>query len=191
MQAIILAAGMGKRLGEYTKNNTKCMVPVNGTPLIDRVLKQLSVLSLNRVVIVVGYEGKKLMEYLGNEKDGLKIEYVNNPVYDKTNNIYSLALAKDKMVEDDTTGAYGSTVKLVTVDIIVRILRQSWDGEPMSQESQSALGYNWSGTYAIPGGGIAAAIMRNDLKRLGLKQQRIRGIELYGPDQGDYSHFTG
>lgn len=78
------------------------MVPVNGTPLIDRVLKQLSMLSLNRVVIVVGYEGKKLMEYIGNEKDGLKIEYVNNPVYDKTNNIYSLALAKEKLMEDDT-----------------------------------------------------------------------------------------
>ena len=102
MQAIILAAGMGKRLGEYTKNNTKCMVPVNGTPLIDRVLKQLSVLNLNRVVIVVGYEGQKLMDYLGTEKDGLKLEYVNNPVYDKTNNIYSLALAKDKLQEDDT-----------------------------------------------------------------------------------------
>ena len=102
MQALILASGMGKRLGEYTKNNTKCMVPVNGTPLIDRVLKQLSMLSLTRVVIVVGYEGKKLMEYIGNEKDGLKIEYVNNPVYDKTNNIYSLALAKEKLMEDDT-----------------------------------------------------------------------------------------
>ena len=102
MQALILAAGMGKRLGEYTKNNTKCMVPVNGTPLIDRVLKQLSMLSLTRVVIVVGYEGEKLMEYIGNEKDGLKIEYVNNPVYDKTNNIYSLALAKQKLMEDDT-----------------------------------------------------------------------------------------
>ena len=57
MQAIILAAGMGKRLGEYTKNNTKCMVPVNGVPLIDRVLQQLSGLNLSRVVIVVGYEG--------------------------------------------------------------------------------------------------------------------------------------
>ena len=101
MQAIILAAGMGKRLGEYTKNNTKCMVPVNGTPLIDRLMRQLSELSLSRVVIVVGYEGKKLKEYLGTEKDGLKIEYVNNPVYDKTNNIYSLALAKDKLQEDD------------------------------------------------------------------------------------------
>ena len=102
MQALILAAGMGKRLGEYTKNNTKCMVPVNGTPLIDRVLKQLSMLSLTRVVIVVGYEGEKLMDYIGNDKDGLKIEYVNNPVYDKTNNIYSLALAKEKLMEDDT-----------------------------------------------------------------------------------------
>lgn len=102
MQAIILAAGMGKRLGEYTKNNTKCMVPVNGTPLIDRVLKQLSELDLKRVIIVVGYEGQKLMDYLGTEQRGLKIEYVNNPVYDKTNNIYSLALAKDKLQEDDT-----------------------------------------------------------------------------------------
>ena len=102
MQAIILAAGMGKRLGEYTESNTKCMVPVNGTKLIDRALLQLSHLSLNRVVIVVGYEGQKLMDYLGNEYNGLKIEYVINPIYDKTNNIYSLALAKEKMQEDDT-----------------------------------------------------------------------------------------
>ena len=102
MQAIILAAGMGKRLGEYTKNNTKCMVLVNGTPLIDRTLNQLSKLGLNRVVIVVGYEGKKLMDYLGTERDGLKIEYVNNPIYDKTNNIYSLALAQKQLQEDDT-----------------------------------------------------------------------------------------
>ena len=102
MQAIILAAGMGRRLGEYTKNNTKCMVSVNGTTLIDRVFKQLSRLSLKRVVIVVGYESKKLMDYLGDEKEELKIEYVINPVYDKTNNIYSLALAKAKLQEDDT-----------------------------------------------------------------------------------------
>ena len=102
MQAIILAAGMGKRLGEYTKNNTKCMVPVNGTPLIDRVLAQLSKIDLTRVVMVVGYEGQKLKKYIGDNYQGLKIEYVNNPVYDKTNNIYSLALAKDKLQEDDT-----------------------------------------------------------------------------------------
>lgn len=103
MQAIILAAGMGKRLGDLTKNNTKCMVEVNGVTLIDRVLNQLSKLSLNRVVVVVGYEGKKLMNYIGNRyKSKLQIEYIENPIYDKTNNIYSLALAKDKLQEDDT-----------------------------------------------------------------------------------------
>ena len=103
MQAIILAAGMGKRLGEFTKNNTKCMVPVNGIPMIDRLLNQLCGLNLNRVVIVIGYEGQKLVDYIGSRFDGkLKIEYVDNPVYYKTNNIYSLALAKDKLMEDDT-----------------------------------------------------------------------------------------
>ncbi len=93
---------MGRRLGEYTKNNTKCMVPVNGTPLVDRLLGQLCKLNLKRVVIVVGYEGQKLIDYLGNERNGLRIEYVNNPIYDKTNNIYSLALAKEQLQEDDT-----------------------------------------------------------------------------------------
>ncbi len=102
MQAIILAAGMGKRLGEYTKNNTKCMVPVNGVPLIDRMLRQLSELALKRVVIVIGFEGERLMAYLGEKQYGLKIEFVQNPVYNKTNNIYSLALAKDKLKEDDS-----------------------------------------------------------------------------------------
>lgn len=102
MQALILAAGMGKRLGDLTQNNTKCMVKVNGVPLIDRLLTQLSKLNLTRVVIVIGYEGKKLQDYLGDCYKGLKIEYINNPIYDKTNNIYSLSLAKKELSEDDT-----------------------------------------------------------------------------------------
>ncbi len=94
---------MGKRLGELTKNNTKCMVEVNGVRLIDRTLNQLSRLELTRVVIVVGYEGQKLIDYIGDRySDRLKIEYVENPVYDKTNNIYSLALAKEHLQEEDT-----------------------------------------------------------------------------------------
>lgn len=102
MQAIILAAGMGKRLGELTQHNTKCMVKVNGVSLIDRALTQLSRLKLNRVVIVIGYQGDNLRDYLGTEYKGLKIEYIENPIYDKTNNIYSLSLAKKELQEDDT-----------------------------------------------------------------------------------------
>ena len=74
MQAIILAAGMGKRLGALTKDNTKCMIKVNGVTLIDRLLIQLSSLQLSRVVIVVGYKGDKLREYIGNRYPDLHIQ---------------------------------------------------------------------------------------------------------------------
>lgn len=84
----------------------------------------------------------------------------------------------DCMLERESGGPFASTLKLVTVDIVGRVLRQETEGEPMTQESQSGLGYVWSGTYAIPGGGIAAAIMRNDLKRLGLCRQQIGVIDL-------------
>ena len=118
MQAIILAAGMGRRLGDYTKDNTKCMVPVNGVRLIDRLLGQLAKQQLNRVIVVVGYKGKELREYIASQY-GQKLtanchckphsdiqvgelQFAENPVYDKTNNIYSLAIVKDKLQEDDT-----------------------------------------------------------------------------------------
>ncbi len=102
MQAVILAAGMGKRLGHLTENNTKCMVKVNGTRLIDRLLGQLSIFSLDRIIIVVGYKGDILKQYLGDNHDGVRIEYIENPVYDRTNNIYSLFLTKDELQKDDT-----------------------------------------------------------------------------------------
>lgn len=102
MQAIILAAGMGRRLGEFTADNTKCMLEVNGIRLIDRMLHQLHKLSLDRIVIVVGYEGEKLKRYILANYPDWPILFVDNPVYDKTNNIYSLWLAKDYMAEDET-----------------------------------------------------------------------------------------
>ena len=79
--------------------------------------------------------------------------------------------------------SYASVVKLVTVDVTGRAMRQSMDGEPMSQESQAAIGYSWSGTYAIPGGGVASCIMRNDLKRLGLRRQQYGALDLYSREE--------
>ncbi len=77
----------------------------------------------------------------------------------------------DEAIAADST--YGSVVKIVTVDVVSRILRQNTQGDAMTQESQSALGYSWSGTYAVAGGGIANSILRNDLKKLGLLKQQI------------------
>ena len=102
MQALILAAGMGRRLGEKTRNNTKCMIEVNGVKLIDRVLSQLKSQNIDRVVIVAGYCRESLIAHVGDDYEGIPINWVINPIFDKTNNIYSLALAKDELVKDDT-----------------------------------------------------------------------------------------
>jgi histidinol-phosphate/aromatic aminotransferase/cobyric acid decarboxylase-like protein/choline kinase len=102
MQAIILAAGMGKRLKDLTQNNTKCMVKVNGVTLIDRMLHQIEKKNLSRIVIVVGYEGQKLIDYIDTLGVKTPIEYVWNPIYDKTNNIYSLSLAQEWLCKEDT-----------------------------------------------------------------------------------------
>jgi len=101
MNAIILAAGMGKRLKELTANNTKCMIRVNGITLIERMLSQLDVLNLSKIIIVIGYEGQKLKNYITKLDIKTEIIYINNPIYDRTNNIYSLSLARDYLLEED------------------------------------------------------------------------------------------
>lgn len=83
----------------------------------------------------------------------------------------------DAMVEADE--AYANTVKVVTVDSTARVLRQDTEGDAMAQESMSGLGYSWQGTYAVPGGGISGAIMKNDLKRLGLFTQQVGSVFLW------------
>ena len=102
MQSIILAAGMGSRLGALTAENTKCMVKVNEVTLIERLLSQLEDLKLSRIVIVTGYKGKKLQDYIKTLGIKTEIVFVDNPIYDKTNNIYSLYLARNYLLSEDT-----------------------------------------------------------------------------------------
>ena len=93
--------------------------------------------------------------------------------------VYATNIGKDLDEMADASTAYANVLKLTTVDIVIRAIRQSFDGDPLTQESQSAIGYTWSGTYAIPGGGVAGAIMKNDLKRLGLRKQQYGVMELW------------
>ena len=107
MQALMLAAGMGKRLGRFTKDSTKCMVPVNGKTLIEYAIEALIELQIKKFVLVVGYKAEVLKEFIAQKfpqerLQGLAIEYVENPWYDTTNNIYSLYLARDYLIQDDT-----------------------------------------------------------------------------------------
>jgi len=107
MQAVMLAAGMGKRLGKYTKDNTKCMLKIQDKTLIERAIEALLDSGVKKIIIVAGYKRDNLKKYLLEECTNPKIkkmniQFIDNDVYDKTNNIYSLFLAKDELIKDDT-----------------------------------------------------------------------------------------
>lgn len=102
MQAIILAAGMGKRLGKVTTHDTKCMLKIHDQTLIERMLDTLAKTEVSRVILVVGYKSENVVNLVGHKYKGMQVLYVRNEVYDKTNNIYSLFLSKKYLLEDDT-----------------------------------------------------------------------------------------
>ena len=107
MQAVMLAAGMGKRLGKYTKNNTKCMLKIQGKTLVERAAEALYESGIKKFIIVIGYSGDNLKKYITEECKNpimkkMEFVFIDNKIYDKTNNIYSLYLAKDELINDDT-----------------------------------------------------------------------------------------
>ena len=93
---------MGRRLGELTNDNTKCMLEVNGTRLINRTLDAIAAVGIKRAILVVGYKAENVKKWVGQSYNGIEIVYVENPIYDQTNNIYSLFLAKEHLLNDDT-----------------------------------------------------------------------------------------
>lgn len=103
MQAVILAAGMGKRLRSKTEEHTKGMVSILGKTFLEWSLDRLVThTSVKRIVLVIGYCGDEIRRVLGDSYGGVPILYVENAVYASTNNIYSLYLTKDYLVQDDT-----------------------------------------------------------------------------------------
>ena len=89
---------MGRRLGELTANDTKCMVRLGGVPIIDRMISQIISNGINKITLVVGYKADHLIEHLSGRFPGVEIGFIRNTIYDKTNNIYSLSLAKDLLM---------------------------------------------------------------------------------------------
>jgi len=107
MQALMLAAGMGRRLGRYTKGNTKCMLEIQEKTLLERAMEACYESGIKKFILVLGYKGDNVKKFLLNECNNpvvkkMELVFVDNDIYNKTNNIYSLYLAKDEMTKDDT-----------------------------------------------------------------------------------------
>lgn len=110
MQAIMLAAGMGRRLGKHTVLNTKCMVRVAGRTLLERAVEALKVAGIRRLVLVIGYQAENLRSYVQDHIHGMEVTFVENRDYATTNNIYSLWLAREHLAADDTVLLESDTI---------------------------------------------------------------------------------
>ena len=100
------------------------------------------------------------------------------PIVSDSLRVEAQTVGVDLDKESQKNRAYANVLKSVVVDVVARTLMTSTAGEPMVQESQAALGYSWSGTYLVPGGGLF--IKNSELKRLGLKRQRFGVVDFYG-----------
>ncbi len=99
-RAVILAAGMGSRMGPLTTSLPKCLVEVNGVPILFRSLRVLASAGVTEAIVVVGYEAAQVRRRLGNAFAGMRIKYVDAPLFDRTNNICSLWDARRYLDED-------------------------------------------------------------------------------------------
>ena len=157
MQAVIPAAGMGRRLGSLTENVAKCMIKVNGVTLIERMAAQLDSLGLSRIVVIVGHQSGTLKDFLDNLGIKTPIVYVENMDYDKTNNIYSLYLAREYLKQENTL--------LIESDLIFEdsVLRCVID-DPLPSLALVAKFENWmdGSVVTIDEGGKIKDFLRKD-----------------------------
>lgn len=92
--ALLLAAGKGNRLLPCTKNIPKCLVPVNGKPILERLLDNLKRYGFKKLIIITGYKNNLIVDFQGLARIEMKVEFVYNPIFGSTNNIYSLWLSR-------------------------------------------------------------------------------------------------
>lgn len=127
----------------------------------------------------------KLFRGLTNEEVERAAELI--PVIESSIRLEADNVGKDleELLKDEN---YKNVFKSVVVDVVGRTLMTSTDQEPMTQSSESALGYSWSGTFLVPGGGLF--IKRSELAKLGLRKQRYGVIDFYDENQGNNNYFN-
>ena len=123
-QAVILAAGQGTRMGKKTENKPKTLVEINGQPILDFILNRVAEVGISNVTIVVGYLGDKIIDHIRNNNFRLNINYIRNPIYQKTNSTYSLWLTRFSITNDIVVI---NADTLFNVEILTALIRENHD----------------------------------------------------------------
>ena len=182
MKAVILAAGMGKRLRPLTNSRPKCLVEVQGKPILQHQLESLAKMGVAECVLVTGYLSDQLRGHFGREFRGIQISYVENERYDETNNLYSLWLAIREF-DDDIALLEGD---LVFEDALLEQLFTSPDPNVAVVDRYQPF---MDGTVILPEGRVSKAMVLKKDQGAGFDYSRaLKTVNIYKLSAKDLSH---
>jgi choline kinase len=161
--ALILAAGLGSRLGPNTKECPKCLVPVAGTPILERMIDSLGEHGINSFIIAVGYLSGNIRQFVEERYPDLDIRFVENPDYASTGSVYSLDLALDAL-------APRRNVLLLEGDVVIEpaLVLRTLQAASLSREAATLLAPyepSLAGTFALVHGDLVSAWLHESVRR--------------------------
>jgi choline kinase len=124
MNAVILDAGESKRLRPLTSLKPKCLLRLNDMTILEHQLINLKKSGIKNVTIVVGYRANQIFKEIEKKDFDLEIEFIQNPIYHKTNTVYSLWLARER-IKDDFLYLNGDVV--FHKEVLERLLKTHYD----------------------------------------------------------------
>jgi choline kinase len=173
MQAVILAAGQGSRLRPLTDHRPKCLVKVQGKPILEYQLEALCAAGVRECVIVVGHLAAQVRNTIGRRYRNLSITYVENEIYDRTNNIYSLWLARTK-ITDDVLLLEGDLI--FEPELLMDVLNAPYENVAVVDRFQSFM----NGTVILARGNAAEAMVLKRKQSLGFDYRAaLKTVNIY------------
>lgn len=174
MKVLILNSGMGRRMGDITSEHPKCMTEISETEtILSRQLNIISKFGIKDVIITTGYFEEVLIEYCNSLNLSLNIRFIKNPLFDKTNYIYSIYCAR-KLIEDDIVLMHGDLV--FSEDVFEKIIN--------SKKSCMAT----STTVKLPEKDFKAVIEKEQIKKIGIEffDNAVAAQPLYKIEKQDW-----
>ncbi len=100
MKALLLVAGRGSRLGSYTENSPKTLLEICGKPILCHIIDRIIANGITNIIVIVGFQKEKIIDLLKTEYPSINFKFIENNIYERTNTLYSMFLAKDELKED-------------------------------------------------------------------------------------------
>lgn len=142
MKALLLLAGRGTRLRHRTQNTPKSLLEISGKPILNHIMDRIIVNNINDFVFVVGFQKEKIIDFLEKNYSTVNLKFIENPIFEKTNTLYSMHLAKNELLNKNFLYLHGDLI--LNKNMISKILSSEYKNAALiapQEESMQVFGF--------------------------------------------------